>query len=37
MISYYEGEIALRTGDDELGRKVVARLTADAGGPDPGQ
>jgi LuxR family maltose regulon positive regulatory protein len=33
VISYFEGEIALRTGDDELGRKVIARLTADEAGP----
>ena len=33
VTSSFEGEIALRSGDAELGRKVIARLTVDEAGP----
>jgi len=33
IIASLEGEIAVRTGDHDLGRKIVTRLTADDGGP----
>ncbi len=33
VASRFDGEIALRSGDDDLGRKVIARLTAGEAGP----
>ncbi len=33
VITHLEGEIALRSGDNDLGCKIVARLTSDVAGP----